>query len=73
MNIEPAPFGFRWKFGEEKFLEKKTMATLARLAGHIGHIGQIEQIWHHLALGAILEEKKIEKNNFWKKICWSDW
>ena len=49
------------------------MATLARLTGHIGHFGQIDRIWHHLALGENLEEKKIKKKNFLeKKFCWSD-
>ena len=44
------------------------MTTLATLAGHIGHFGQIDQIWHHLVLGEILEEKKLKKKIFWKKI-----
>ena len=52
------------------------MATLARLAGHIGYFGQIDQIWHHFALGEILEVKKLKKNFLKKKFCWpdcSDW
>ena len=43
------------------------MATLARLAGHIGHFGQIDKIWHHLALGEILEEKKYCSD--WWTLC----
>ena len=69
MNIERAPFGFRWKFGEEKCLEKKCweqkfLDTLTTLTGHIGHFGQI---WHHSALDEILEKKNMEKN--WDKNC----
>ena len=64
-NSEPAPFGFnkwnfvapfvfRWKFGEEKFLEKFFLEKkfcghighIGHIGGHIGHFGQIGQIWH---------------------------
>ena len=88
-NNEPAPYGFKWNFGEKKwktiFLEKNiffsifeklfTLNTKPKSAKIRPRIGFSQTKWlYHSALGEILEiKKKWKKKFFRKKICFEWW